>query len=214
MYHEIPDLNMKACDFMGVPDVDYSTYEGKSVPEWYRKRLFGVLDMDDDGNREVYSVVREGGVGSVYSFRIDVYSSLAKKHYWLMAVGEFTSPMLTYDSPTNLAQTPEISGWIQEKARDLTYNKPADETTTPDEQRLYKEAVEEWLRTNGRGFYEGKVDVRQYPGNLPWQEDSVACSVDDDELSGNRTSRAHCSATTSLRRPISSYTYPTLSMVG
>jgi hypothetical protein len=32
MYHEVPDLSMKACDFKGVPDVDYSTYKGKSYP--------------------------------------------------------------------------------------------------------------------------------------------------------------------------------------
>jgi hypothetical protein len=37
-----------------------------------------VLDIDGDGNEEVYSVVREGGMGSGYTFRIDVYSSLDK----------------------------------------------------------------------------------------------------------------------------------------
>jgi hypothetical protein len=140
-----------------------------------------VLDIDGDGNEEVYSVVREGGMGSGYTFRIDVYSSLDKRRYWLAAEGEFSSPMLTYDSSANLAQNSQVAGWIQEKARNLTFNKPAEKTTTPDEQvRLYKEAVEEWLKANGRGFYEGKVDVREYPGNIPSLGSTVACSVDDE----------------------------------
>src|SRR5215210_6184824 len=107
------------------------------------------MDVDDDGNNEVFSVVREGGVGSGYSFRVDVYSSLERRRYWLEAVGEFSSPMLTIDTSTNLAQNPEVAGRMQEKARDLTFNKPVDKTTKADEQvRLYMEAVEEWLRAN------------------------------------------------------------------
>jgi hypothetical protein len=181
MYHEVPDLRMKACDFKGVPNVDYSTYEGNHFPEWYRKKLFSVIDVDDDGNKEVHSVVREGGMGSGYTFRVDVYSSLERRHYWLAAVGEFSSPMLTYDTSTNLAQNSKVAGWMQEKARNLTFNKPVGKTTTPDEQeRLYKEAVEEWLRANGRGFYEGKVDVREHPGDIPSLGSTVACSVDDE----------------------------------
>jgi len=43
----------------------------------------------------------------------------------------------------------------------------------------YEEAVQNWLRNNGRGFYEGSIEVRKYKGELPRPE-QIICSVDDD----------------------------------
>jgi hypothetical protein len=155
-YHKVPDLDMLARDF------------GKRDPS------FGVLDIDDDGNKEVYSIFRETTAGSSYEYEMNVYSSLEGELYWLRVRGEYSSPArLTYSS--DIERNAKIYHWMLKKAGDLSYF----QTGLPGESakmKSYRDAVLEWPINHGRGFYKGPLDIREFRGKLP----SIGgCSVDD-----------------------------------
>jgi hypothetical protein len=115
-YHVVRGLDMEACNFTGVPGVDYSTYKGDRVPEGYRKTIFDVLDINGDGNEEIYSAVREGGMGSYYSFKINVFTVPERNHYWLSAGGERSDQSLPYDYSRNFRTEQKlVAGWNKEQ---------------------------------------------------------------------------------------------------
>jgi hypothetical protein len=162
-YHKVPDLDMLARDF-GIRDPGLA----------YKGPAFGVLDIDDDGNKELYSILREVSAGSSYEYEIKVYTSIEKELYWLRVKGEYTSPaQLTYSS--DIERNARIYHWMLKMAGELSYF----QSRGPGESakmKPYQDAVLEWLRDHGRGFYRGPLDIHEFRGKLPT---TVGCSVDD-----------------------------------
>ena len=154
-YHKVPDLDMLARAIEIRPS-------------------FGVLDIDDDGNKEVYSIFRETSAGSGYAYEMKVYTSSEGELYWLRVSGEYSSPaILTYSS--DIERNASIHHWMLKKAGELSYF----QSGVPGESakiKPYRDAILEWLRDHGRGFYRGPLDIHEFRGKLP---PSAICGVDD-----------------------------------
>jgi hypothetical protein len=169
----------------GLAAFDYATashkyVEGKFVEDRtseaaYRKRLLGVVDIDEDGNKEVYSMYRSlSGVGTgTYLVKIWLYDSLTQEVYELKGMEEITSttinPHFTGKRPID-----EFATWMREKADTLNlFNHRNDP---------YSQEVREWIRNNGAGFDEGQPKIVEHRGQIPESGGSTACYVDDGEF--------------------------------
>lgn len=139
----------------------------------YLQSLFGVIDIDNDGNKEIYSIEREGGSGS-YGFWIKVYDSPKKEVYELEASGEYSEPSLSTEISDNSSQKEGLSVWLRQKAKELILYY--------EEENSYDKAVRDWIRSNGKGFYKGKVKIYEFPGKIPESGASIGCKVDDGEF--------------------------------
>jgi hypothetical protein len=75
---------------------------------------------------------------------------------------------------------------MEQRASDLTLDKPANQIPAADEvSRLIEEAEEEWEQSNGKGFMgERKLSIHGHRGKIPgvkaWER-GIACSVDEGE---------------------------------
>jgi hypothetical protein len=159
----IDDIDLESYDQFSFPDTD-------ADKEKYINSIFGVVDLDHDGDKEVYSIARSGGSGT-YSFDIKLYDTLTRQAYVLegMASYEDHAPQITLSQ--NISKTP-IREWLLAKAHNLNMGKDED----GDE---LSKAVQYWVRDNGSGFYKGKLTVRQFKGQPHMDAASVVCTVED-----------------------------------
>ena len=152
----------------------------------YRNSLLGVIDVDEDGNKEVYSMFRatpSAGTG-LYTIKIRLYDSLTGELYELKGKAEPTS---TTVNPHFTGKRPkeEFSTWMHQKADALVLNranKVKDEEweQLTEEERQDKE-IQEWKGKNGVGFDEGQLNIEEHKGPIPEPPDyQSGCSVDEE----------------------------------
>jgi len=132
--------------------------------------VFSIIDIDKDGNKEVYSVYRDGG-NAVYSFDIRVYDSLSRESYKLQGSGTYSAPFLDIELSDNAEHKTGLRSWMLEKSSKLNL--------CNEDCSLYTEAIRAWLRDNSKGFVEGKLTIREFQGNIPKSSASVECDIND-----------------------------------
>ena len=184
--NEVTDPSMIAFDRIFRKTTAEGTGDSAAVGSNYRDSLLGVEDVDDDGNKEVFSIVREAGSGS-YSIKIKLYDSLNKKTYELAGAAEHgrstVNPAFTGDSPSK----EEYASWMRQKIDELVlFNKEGKAQDTEwqqmTEEQRYNREVQNWWRNNGVGFYKGQPELEEFEGKIPESGGSVACSLDDGEF--------------------------------
>jgi hypothetical protein len=190
---EIVDPVLVACDFAFDNDkyrvVEGTVAVGEPTPEEeYRNSLWGVVDLDDDGNKEVYSVYRaHTGAGTgPYMVKVWLYDSLTGEVYELTAEAEVTSATLNPQF-TNEPPKESFSAFMYQKADALTWIDQGGEASDEDWQRMteqerYQHEVRIWLRNHGEGFYEGSVKVEAFEGPPPETGTTIVCSLVDGDF--------------------------------
>jgi hypothetical protein len=158
---------------------------GDFTPEQdYRNSLLGVVDIDEDGNKEVYSMYRSvPGAGSrAYVIKIKLYDSLTEDVYELRGSAE---PSSTTANLHYVDKRPkeEFSKWMNQKADTLilfdqgasTRDQEWDQLT---EKERHSKEVRDWIRDNGVGFDEGPLTLKEHEGQVP-ESGSSSCTIND-----------------------------------
>lgn len=140
------------------------------VGDMFGPLRFGVLDVDQDGNKEIYTITRDGGTGW-YGFQIQVYDTLTHEYYTLQGGGSYSDPSPEVEFSANTKEKKNLANWFRQEAAKLNLNVEKSE---------YDKAIQAWLRDNGRGFYEGQLKVRYFDGELTIGSTAL-CTVDDGE---------------------------------
>ena len=143
---------------------------------------FGVIDVDDDGYREIYTVSKTGG-SSGYGFTVRVYDTLDDETYSLDSWGTYSDPALEFSFSENVPQKKGLEQWLLRKGNEHNhFYKNGDE---------HSAAIEDWLKTHRRGFYKGQLTIHEFPGEIPPIEATVMCAVDDGEFEWISYFRGH-----------------------
>lgn len=167
--------------------VAYDSHFGVATPEEYRNSLLGVVDIDEDGNKEVYSKYRvtpSAGTGP-YRIKINLYDSLTGESYELKGEAEVTSTSV-HPSFTGKRPKEEFSTWMNQQADTLVLfnqgKKAEDEEWEQlTEKERHNKEIRDWLENNGEGFYEGQLQIEEHEGQIP-ETDSSSCSADDGQF--------------------------------
>lgn len=134
---------------------------------------FGVIDVDDDGYIEIYTVSGTGG-SSGYGFTVRVYDTLDGETYSLDSWGTYSDPALEFSFSENAPQKKGLKQWLLQKGNEHNFfYKYGDE---------HSAAIEDWLETHGKGFCKGQLTIHEFPGEIPPTEVTVMCTVDDGEF--------------------------------
>ena len=133
---------------------------------------FGIVDVDADGNMEVFAAARGGGSG-VYSVSVTLYDSTSRTLYSGSGAAGYSSPELGDVTMTqNLDQKRGVGSWILARLEEFNLF---------DAGSPFDVAVRDWERRNGRGFVRGKLDLQRVKGELA-SAASIVCTVDDVEI--------------------------------
>jgi hypothetical protein len=146
-----------------------------------------VVDIDEDGNKEVYSMYRSlpgAGTGS-YLIKIKLYDSLAAELYELKGSAE---PSSTTVNPRFIGARPkeEFSTWMSQKADTLVLfdqgtRAQDEEWEQLTEKERHNKEVRDWIRDNGVGFDEGQLKIKEHEGQIP-KSGASSCSIDDGDF--------------------------------
>jgi hypothetical protein len=150
------------------PQFEASRFNTSTVANTNREwpTSFGVVDVDHDGNQEVFAINFGFGGNASYGVTIYLYDSIEGKGYKLDYGGALTEkPHLG-----SLPDVPKdaIRQWLLDKA---------DETI----KQLNLNSNSEWQiweQHNGTGFYKGKLSLHEVEGKIPAFA-SVLCKIDD-----------------------------------
>lgn len=148
---------------IGAEDILAGTNGAASMPLW------GVIDIDGDGSRQVYVISRSGGSG-YYSFTLRVYDTRENATYDAESDGQYGDTNSITLTP-NASNRPKLKAWLSATARQLI-------AAHSDKIGTNNYEVEEWRKKNGDDFEEGKVIIQEYPGKIPPTEGGY-CLVDD-----------------------------------
>jgi hypothetical protein len=145
-------------------------------PEQDERNLFGVDDIDGDGVKEVYSIWRGYG-NTAYNFDIQVYDLKTNQVHQLDGSARYGEAQPVINESAMLRSKPSYRYWMQSQAKGLRLASPGtalDQTKMTPTDRL----EEEWNKTNGPGFYEGKPALPKITGRLPTAA-SILCGTSD-----------------------------------
>lgn len=142
----------------------YDILSAKPLPLW------GVIDVDGKGLKQVYAINRSGGSGA-YGFTVRVYDTVERNTYDAEGGGAYGDTGGISLSP-NAAARPAMQAWLSATGQQLI----AGHT---DDTGSYLYQVEAWRRKNGADFAEGKVVIQEFPGKIPPSGGSTACVIDD-----------------------------------
>ena len=140
------------------------------------KGLFGVVDIEGDGNKLVYTIYRWGGSGG-YTVKVGLYDGRERVAYSVEEGGEYGDLDLLPEFSQSASARPAIRKWLADKAKELVIAR-ADLPGYVREANL-------WRQTNGAHFKAGLVHIQEFPGRIPDTEadsdngDSIGCKVED-----------------------------------
>ena len=147
-----------------------------SIDSWEE---FGVTnDIDKNGHKEVFTVDESGGSSS-YGIDIILYDIFSKNKYQLEATGSYGQTYIDVELDESAKNNKNVDIWLREKIKEL---KPFKFVNNELEQHPYDKAIEDWVSSNGRGFYNGKMKELKYTGDLSGFQDlnTIACQVEDE----------------------------------
>lgn len=144
----------------------------------YLRSIYGVLDIDGDGQKEVYTINRDGDMDA-YGSDIAVYAPSRAGLYRLGSSGPYRAELLATTASKNLIDQPEIDIWLRQVASQLIL--PDDYEVKSAERVSLKEAARQWVQRHGTGFTKGVLQGDIYPGEIPPSGAAVICLVEDDQ---------------------------------
>lgn len=147
----------------------YNRSPSRSVNSQEITSSFGVIDIDEDGNKEVYAVYGGGG-SAAYGVTIGVYDSITGEIYSLTYGGEYGS-VPNVNLSKNASRKKGVSTWLSKMASERMDKENGDV-------KSYVDEIQTWQRNNGKGFYKGQIRIQEFKGQIP-TSGSILCKVDD-----------------------------------
>ena len=153
-----------------VRDVELRAYD----PHENEKKLFGVVDVDGNGKKEVFTKWRSYGSAG-YTFTVQLYDVGSNRLYSLTGTARYgdIEPILTEQE--DLQRALAHRRWMLQEARRMrlrTIGQSMDDQPIDPLEMLETE----WKSRNGRGFYTGKPFLPRVTGRVK-TETTVICRV-------------------------------------
>lgn len=153
--------------------------------------VFGVIDIDKDGFKEIYSISRTyTTAGSVvYTVTVDVFNTKDKNYYSARAStipGSITFGNILYDPEP--AKDPQVDSWIRDKIKNTSNLLWFDEFSKDDEPDasdtgvdVYEDVIDQYIKTNGKGIsLNQKPTIMMISGEIPESGGSIFCELEDE----------------------------------
>jgi hypothetical protein len=118
----------------------------------YLEPLFGVIDVEGDGKREIFSTMRNAGTGS-WDLTVLVYDTSTSRSFSAGISGGRGIFTTEPEFEGSFEAKPLVKRWLAEKINSYTGRKERSSTNIED----VWDAIHDWQRNNGRDFTLGKI---------------------------------------------------------
>lgn len=186
--YETTDVRLKAHHFRPIDDRNTSAYAAS---------VFGVVDVNNDGNSELYAMRSDGGTGQWW-VQIEMVDTATKKRAEASAQGDTNATDLEVETAGDVDA---VAGWrafMSQKLAEFrngaspsakTREVPSTVTSSvrqPLQQAAHRgkfPAPAEWQRNHGKDFVKGPLKLSWIPGEVKESEwGSVECVASQDDM--------------------------------
>lgn len=136
--------------------------------------LFGLIDLEGDGKKSVFTVYRAGG-NAKYTIEVGLYDAAERESYQLSEEGEYGNSGSLAVLSKYVPPNPAVQKWFAEKTKEFIIVR--------DDPASYEGEAQLWRMSNGDDFTGGLVQIHEFPGRIPLSDaPSIECEVEDTQF--------------------------------